>query len=194
MIFAIVGSQGSGKSTVLAELKNQGYNIVERKTARSILDDWNKTLDEVNADIHLKMKFQKELVLRKIADDFDHDDAEIWFTERTFAELFGYTVLNIGQYNECSDWLDSYYHTCTKAQNHYEGIFYLNGGLINIEDDGVRGTNQHYGKAADLVFNHFTHVMSSAPIFEIDFINLQERVDFIEQTAVNLVQAAHGIH
>jgi predicted ATPase len=193
MIFAVVGSQGSGKSTVLQALHERGYPVVDRKTARSILDDWGVTLDDVNEDLNLKMMFQDTLLERKISDDLQHvDDPQIWFTERTFADVFGYTVFNIGQYNQCSDWLDGYYKACTKAQNHYEGIFYLKGGLFKVEDDGVRGVNQHYSKSIDLVFNHFTHTMSSAPVFEIDFVDLQQRVDFIEEKAVNLARAAHG--
>ena len=66
MIFAIAGSQGCGKSTVLEELKNREFKVVERKTARSILTDWDVTLDEVNASLDLKMKFQEELLVRKI--------------------------------------------------------------------------------------------------------------------------------
>lgn len=187
MIFAIVGSQGSGKSTVLTELEKRGWPIVNRKTARSILEDWNVTLDDVNADIKLKMKFQEELVQRKITDDFEHvDDDQIWFTERSFADLFGYTVINIGQYNECSEWLNEYYNVCEKAQNHYEAIFYLRGGLFDVVDDGVRGINQHYSETADLIFNHFTHKMSRLSIFEIDFKDIQQRVDFIIEKAVKL--------
>ncbi len=187
MIFAVVGSQGSGKSTVLTELEYRGWPIVNRKTARSILDDWNVTLDDVNADLNLKMKFQEELVQRKITDDFEHvEDDQIWFTERSFADLFGYTVVNIGQYNECSSWMDDYYDTCVRAQGHYEGIFYLSGGLIGIEHDGVRGVNQHYGKVVDLVFKHFTEAMSTMPVFEITYIDLSRRVDFVIETAVKL--------
>jgi len=44
MLIAISGSQGCGKSTVLKELKDRGYNVTERKTARSILNDWGVTL------------------------------------------------------------------------------------------------------------------------------------------------------
>lgn len=194
MIFAVVGSQGSGKTTVLNELETRGRNVVKIKTARTILSDWNVSLDEVNANLNLKRKFQDELLRRKINDDLQYvNSPDIWFTERSFADLFAYTILNIGQYNECNDWLDAYNYACIKAQNHYEGIFYLKGGLFKVEEDGVRGINQHYSKAVDLVLNHFTHTMSSVPIYEIDFVDLQQRVDFIEEKAVTLARIALGV-
>ena len=40
MLVAVSGSQGSGKSTILAEIKKLGFRTVERKTSRSILTDW----------------------------------------------------------------------------------------------------------------------------------------------------------
>jgi predicted ATPase len=195
MIFAISGSQGCGKTTVLQELKNRGYNVVERKTARSILDDWEVTLDEVNTDLHLKMKFQEELFQRKLSDDLQHvDDTEIWFTERTFVDLFGYTVLNIGQYNQCSEFLDQYHFVVAKAQNHLDGVFYLLGGLFDIKEDGVRSINEHYSTAVDLTFRHFTQTMSSCPVYEMEMKDLTKRVDFIEQKALKLARAAHGVY
>ena len=195
MIFAIAGSQGCGKTTVLQELKARGYNVVERKTARSILDDWEVTLDEVNTDIQLKMKFQEELFQRKISDDLQHvDDDAIWFTERTFVDLFGYTVMNIGQYNECSEFLDNYHIVVTKAQNHLDGVFHLLGGLFDVQEDGVRSVNQHYSTAIDLTFRHFTQTMTSSPVYELEMKDLNERVAFIEQKALKLSRASHGVY
>ncbi len=195
MIFAVSGSQGCGKTTVLNELKERGYDVVDRKAARSILDDWNVSLDEVNADLDLKMKFQEELFQRKVSDDLNHvDEDKIWFTERTFVDLFGYTVMNIGQYNQCDKWLNDYHFVIQKAQNHLDGVFYLMGGLFQVREDGVRSVNEHYSTAIDLTFQHFTRTMTSAPLYEIDVVDLKERVDFIEQKAVKLFRAAHGVY
>lgn len=195
MIFAVSGSQGCGKTTVLNELKARGYNVVDRKAARSILDDWEVTLDEVNADLDLKMKFQEELFYRKVSDDLEHvDDDAIWFTERTFVDLFGYTVMNIGQYNQCNEWLSNYHFIVQKAQNHLDGAFYLMGGLFQVQNDGVRSVNEHYSTAIDLTFLHFTREMTTAPLYELEMVDLTERVDFIEQKALKLHKAAHGVY
>ena len=58
MLVAISGSQGSGKSTVLAELQKRGHNVVTRKTSRSIMSDWGVTLKQVNNDHELTLGFK----------------------------------------------------------------------------------------------------------------------------------------
>ena len=69
MLFAIAGSQGSGKSSVLRELENRGYRVMQRKISSSVLADWDVTLEEVNGDLDLSLRFQDEVVLRKMEDE-----------------------------------------------------------------------------------------------------------------------------
>ena len=195
MIFAIAGSQGCGKSTVIEGLRSRGYKVVDRKTARSVLDDWDVTLDQVNQDMELKKRFQEELLHRKIQDDLKAaDDIEIWFTERSFADLFTYALINIGQYNDCSKFSDAYYTSCAKASNHYEAVFYIQGGLFDIKNDGVRSVNQYYSEAYDLALRHFTNKMCYVPVIEISEKEVEKRVDIIEHRALNLFKAAHGVY
>ena len=47
MLIAISGSQGSGKSTILKRLEAENFRTINRKTSRSILKDWDVTLEEV---------------------------------------------------------------------------------------------------------------------------------------------------
>ena len=65
MLVAISGSQGSGKSTVLAAMEENGYDVVTRKTARSILVEWDVSLSSVNKDLDLTVKYQEALLDRK---------------------------------------------------------------------------------------------------------------------------------
>ena len=74
MLVAICGSQGSGKSTTLEEIKKLGFNVVERKTSRSILEDWDVTLEQVNNDQELTYKFQDEITKRKLEDEQQYID------------------------------------------------------------------------------------------------------------------------
>lgn len=161
MLISIAGSQGSGKSTVLKALQDKGYNIVVRKTARSILDEWNVSLDDVNQDHDLKLAFQMELVSRKFTDEIDYAYSdELYFTERTFADLFAYALIAFGQYNKYDDWIESYFKTCKDSCSNYAQVFYLRSCFSDdIEKDGVRSTNQHYSRMVDAVMLDFTTAM-----------------------------------
>lgn len=161
MLISIAGSQGSGKSTVLKELGAEGYNIVNRKTARSIIDEWGVTLNAINEDFELKQAFQMELVDRKFKDEIElaYSD-ELFFTERTFADLFTYALIAFGQYNRYDDWIDTYYKTCKDACNNYTQVYYLSSCFSNdIEEDGVRSINQHYSRMVDSVMGGITREM-----------------------------------
>lgn len=183
MLYAISGAQGCGKSTLLAALEERGYQVVSRKTSRSILSEWDMTLDEINADPELSMKFQLEILNRKAQDEHDaiHSD-EIWLTERTYMDLFVYALINMGKHNEFSTWIDAYYDKCLENQQHYDGIFYVRSGLFNVSHDGVRGSNQHYSKLVDLTLEHYTSTSRSPlDIHTIDVADLDRRVDFINR-------------
>jgi predicted ATPase len=163
MLFAISGSQGSGKTTVINKLKERGYPIVERKTSRSILDEWGVTLSEVNNDRELTIKFQDRILTRKMRDEQEavEDVSRIWFTERTYADLFTYALIAIGKDNEYSEWLDEYFKDCATQQNNYNANFFLPSGRFNVEHDGVRGSNSHYVQMVDLVMKDASQRMNT---------------------------------
>ncbi len=152
MLFAISGSQGSGKSTVINTLEERGYPVVSRKTSRSILKEWDVTLGQVNNDRDLTVKFQDEILQRKIDDDLkaSDDPGRIWFTERTLADFFTYALIAIGKDNEYSDWIDDYFERCLRAQQMYSHNFYLSI-LEDTEYDGVRGSNKYYVNMVNVV-------------------------------------------
>jgi len=181
MLFAISGSQGTGKSTLLNALN---YPTIERKTSRSILADWGVTLSQVNNDRPLTIKFQDEILLRKVQDEKDAvDSSEIYFTERTYADLFVYALVAIGKDNEYSDWLDDYYHRCAEAQKSYQRVFYLTGGHFRPVNDGVRAINQHYSKMVDMTMLEYTKRMFDlgGGLQFIDTPDINERVRLVQQ-------------
>lgn len=181
MLITVSGAQGSGKSTVLQAIEAKGYQVVQRKTSRSILSDWGKTLDQINDDPELSILFQDEVLLRKQADELEAVQSnEFVFTERTYMDLFVYALINLGKFNEYSDWIDSYYVRCAEAQKSYTKVFYLQSGLFQVQADGVRGSNKHYSRLVDLVMHDYT--MSSTPTsaFQlIDVPGVDERVQII---------------
>lgn len=163
MLFAISGSQGSGKSTTIESLYKEGFPIVQRKTSRSILEEWGVTLSEVNNDRPLTIKFQDEILKRKFEDEREAalSRSEICFTERTYADLFAYALIAIGKDNEYSDWINDYYERCQRYQSSYKHIFFLPQGKFNLEADGVRGANKHYSKLVDTAIINITKQMRS---------------------------------
>jgi len=159
MLIAISGSQGSGKTTLINELKALGYPTVGRKTARSILDEWGISLDAVNADFSLKQAFQDELVRRKYNDELEASlSSELWFTERTFSDLFTYSLISFGQYNEYDSWLDEYFEKCKEYCLNYDHVFYIIS-KFEIEKDGVRSINKHYSRMIDQIMLDITKQM-----------------------------------
>lgn len=176
MLFAISGSQGTGKTTLIEALQDL-YPAPSPKTSRSILKEWNVTLSQVNNDRELTVKFQEEILKRKIEDEAPYVESEQLFcTERTFADLFVYAVVAIGKDNEYSSWLDDYYLRCVEAQHRYDMVFYLTGGHFTPVNDGVRGINQHYSRLVDLVMYDYTCRMCDNKIITIDVPILEWRV------------------
>lgn len=181
MLIAISGSQGSGKSTILKALADKGYNCTTRKTSRSILNDWNVTLQQVNEDFDLTIKFQDEIIKRKHHDEKNAAQSrDIWFTERTYADLFTYALVTLGKDNRFTDYLREYYIRCMWLQQTYDLVYYLKAGHFTIEHDGVRGSSEHYGRMIDLVMSDFTEQMThSAALTMIDTPSLDQRIALI---------------
>lgn len=162
MLIAISSSQGAGKSTLITRLTAMGYDSVTRKTSRSILTDWNVRLEDVNADTELTIKFQNEILKRKISDDTiaSENATQPVFSERSFIDLWTYSLIALGSTNSCSDWLDDYYRQCIAAQQIYDKVYYLTAGHFKPEHDGVRGSNRHYSRMVDITMAEYFQQMT----------------------------------
>lgn len=182
MIFAISGSQGVGKSTLINAL-HTSYPSITRKTSRSILSDWGVTLSEVNNDRELTVRFQDEILKRKWDDEAEarSDHNRIFCTERTYADLFVYALVAIGKDNEYSDWIDDYYVKCVNAQACYSDVFYLTGGHFRPEHDGVRAINEHYSRMVDLVMYEYTKQITFDGFKVISTPDLSQRIKYLEK-------------
>lgn len=181
MLVAVSGSQGSGKSTILKALEAAGFSCIKAKTSRSILADWNVTLQDVNSDFDLTVKFQDEIIKRKSMDERNAlNSQDIWFTERTYADLFTYALVTLGKDNRFTDYLREYYISCMRLQQSYDLVYYLKAGHFAIESDGVRGAGEHYSRMVDLVMYDFTNQMTHTSILtKIDTPNLDQRLALI---------------
>lgn len=186
MIFAVSGTQGCGKSSVLTELKNRGHNVTERKTSRSVLGDWGVTLDEVYSNPNLAIEFQEECLKRKVEDEalLSADPDSVWITERSYADLVAYTTFSLGNLSTHSDWFDDYVQRCMQHQRTYEQTFLIKAGAFQIENDGVRNPSTQFNRAieliiADLLQQHSTIIIKSTSITarcdEIEYIMAKVR-------------------
>lgn len=150
MIITLSGSQGQGKSTVLSALEQNGFGVVPNKTARTILSDWGKTLNEVYLDKPLTVTFHEEIIKRHeelCKPHYRSDD--IMFIERSYADIFSYALAVLGPFNEYSNWLNEFYEKCSDLQSHFSAALYLTGRDYTPQADGVRSTNIHFAKAID---------------------------------------------
>lgn len=182
MLIAISGSQGCGKTTLINELvKTTGCNVINRKTSRSILSDWNVSLSEVNNNHELTVRFQNEILARKIEDEMNAvaDKNNVYVTERTYVDLFVYALVALGKDNKYSEWIDQYYIACMAAQQSYDAIFYLTAGHFSPENDGVRGINKHYSKMVDNVMFMYTYTEPDNKVHVIATPHLDKRVENI---------------
>lgn len=150
MIISISGAQGQGKSTVLDTLKTNGHTVIPNKTARSILAEWDMTLEYVYSDKKLAMLFHDKIIQRHNEVCSPHYDSdEIVFIERSYADIFAYAVSVLGPFNTSSEWLNTFYNQCTALQSNMSAAVYLTGRNYIPSSDGIRSTNQHFSKAVD---------------------------------------------
>jgi predicted ATPase len=191
MLVAISGSQGSGKTTVLAKLKEQGFKVLDRKISRSILQDWNVTLDEVNSDYELGWKFQMEATHRKASDEMEaiKDPNQVYFTERSWADFYVFSLLNFGKYNEYAAQMQFYYLELLEMQQGYSMTYYLKAGHFSIERDNVRAHNLQYSTLVDVSMLEFTRRMTAVGCLNvIDTPVLDERVAMIAAQSRRLLR------
>lgn len=183
MLFAISSPQGAGKTTILRHIEQLGYDVVQRKTSRSILAEWGVTLSEVNNDRPLTVKFQEEILKRKFEDDHTLAiDDHIHFCERSFVDLWIYNLVALGKDNEYSDFVNEYYTQCRKHQQMYTKVFYLTMTPPVIENDGVRAINPLYNDMINTLMHRYLMLWDPMQNETINELDHQERMNRITTT------------
>jgi predicted ATPase len=178
-LITVCGSQGQGKTTVLSSLAEAGYNVIPHKTSRSILDDWNLTLNEVNKDLELKKKYQDEVLVRhQINNMVAAQSEDLYFSERSYADIFTYTLLSVGAFNEYCDWLNEYYDKCKESQAIYHSAIRLGGRSNDVSDDGVRSINHHFTNMVDIMLTYYLHDFG-CQLLDVNTPSHSERMDII---------------
>lgn len=190
-IATISGSQGQGKSTVLNTLAQRGYSVVERKTSRSILAELGMTLAEVNAHHPLTRWFQEEVLNRHVESMKPLIDSPgVHFMERSFADIFVYSNISVGPFNQHNSWHEDYYGRCLEAQSQFSAIYHLTGRTYVPQEDGVRSTNSHFAGMVDREILHYVHKMDAeigrGQLLSIALTDNEERVWSILKNCCNV--------
>lgn len=188
MLQAISGCQGSGKTTIINTLKEQGFLNIPQPTgksiARTIMEEWGVTLPEINSDKELQKRFQDENIIRKfnLESGLYLDTPNVYFVERSFADLFAYALIVLGMHNEDSKWLNEYYEKCMEYQQIYSHVFFLKVGYyIDLMHDGIRGSNMHYIHLVDLITHDITRQITPGnKITIIDSPSMDQRISIIK--------------
>lgn len=180
-LITISGSQGQGKTTVLASLAELGHNVIPHKTSRLILEEWGYTLNEVHKDLNLTKRFQDEILIRHHENNkAGIESSEVFFSERSYADIFTYTLFSLGSFNEYSQWLDDYYEKCKEGQKTYDTVICLSGRTANIDDDGVRSVNQHFTESIDLMLQFYLAKFAGPNILRVDTSDHDQRIEIIQ--------------
>lgn len=190
MLISVSGSQGCGKTTTLNAIAQLGYHVIERKTSRSILSDWGVTLAEVNNNHELAVKFQNEILARKLEDEASAvNSPDVWFTERTFIDLAVYNNFALAANNEYSVFVNEYYDKCVTATQTYQHVFYLTAGHFVVEHDHVRGSNKHYSHMVDLVMRDaYLSSISPSSLTIVDSSSLSQRISLVQKVVHSLTR------
>lgn len=191
MLISVSGSQGSGKSVTLSHLKQLGYQVVDRKSSRSIQKDWGKSLEEINADHDLTLKFQDEIISRKLSDEMSFIRSDkVVFTERSYADLFTYSLVVLGKENRNHEWLNQYFDRCKQLQQGYAFVFYLKGGHFPVEPDPMRAAiNPHYSRMVDVSMLDITaKITNNNKLVTIDVPQIEDRIEIIQSHIAKLTQ------
>lgn len=182
-LIGVSASQGQGKTTVLNDLAKLGYNVIPQKTSRSILNEWNLTLNQVNSVNFLTQRFQDEIIKRHYNNITPIIDADtIHIQERTLADIFGYCINIMGPFNQFDAWLNQYYTDCKQLQQNYDCVIYLTGRKdFNVVDDGVRSTNKHFSNMMDMLIKHYVTDFDNGNVLYVDTPIHDERIKIIAE-------------
>lgn len=134
-VISISGTQGAGKTTMLVELKNRGWQVDDYKVSRDVQKSlgWD-SLDRVLDSVDAMIEFQTTVWEKKFTHDKElaasGSEDDIVLVERSFADIFSYTKLwcdkHVGMSEEQKKWfITDYAPVCKLSQVIYSGVVYV---------------------------------------------------------------------
>jgi predicted ATPase len=169
-VIGITGVQGAGKTSILTELQARGYNVDQFKVSRAVQQElgWGE-LNTVMNSFDTMVDFQQRVLNAKIKNDSELlARGGLFLTERTFADIYGYTALWTYKLIDSDKlepvdalkFLAKFLNSCLEAQHSiYAGVIY-----VPMMPHIVFAADPHRASEAD-IDDFWGHVMQFA-LFE----------------------------
>lgn len=189
LLVSISGAQCTGKSTVIEEIKklqsqsSKIYHIDYFKAARTIMADMGVSVDDLEVDTQLAIRFQTKLFRAKALQDFEvkllNNDIDIVIVERSLADLYTYAELWLSKKNEPGNnvWLHSYKSFATEFGRMTDMSFILPVGVFDHQDDGIRAKQNSQKQYAKQLLVNQRHIHGPDRVIELskDLVTPEQR-------------------
>lgn len=182
MIIAFSAAQGQGKTTLINDImKHSRYKSdmsqYPTKSARTIITNYGGDLQKIYNDRDMLCNFQLDILkLHKEIFNYSYN-TKFLLVERSFMDILAFTVLNLGRFNDLTDWLTNFATSCHDNQQNIKYTVKLQRSLIP-KNDGVRPINNLFNEAYDL------YLLRLISKYDTDYIwsaDRMERVDAFDQ-------------
>lgn len=185
-IIGISGAHGSGKSTLIAALKNANFVVDDLQVSRHVqkILGYDKLDDAVLVTTKAMIDFEELIFHTKYNNDIQLKDSaeDFIFVERTFADTAAYASLwtkkliekNIDNYDVLEPWLYQFFSKCERAQEEcYDGVVLLPlMPHIIFEKDKNRASEDTANTVYDIVqelthdCNEYVHVIKEESVHD----------------------------
>lgn len=174
MLNAICGPSSCGKSTLINDLRINGYGILFNQYARELMKINNYTIKDFQKDPSICFDFHKDLLEYKFNIEKQYVDYNTTiFTERTFLDIAVYYILYDYEIQRCTSanalidkilcnkkFINFIIEALNMTLYTYDKIIYLEN-IPFLENDGVRITNLNIVNKQTIIFNWFFKIFSA---------------------------------
>ena len=181
MRIALIGAQGTGKTTILNELKNEplfnNYEFIT-EVVRHFHKHYNIPISEKSTDVSQLIYFNKYFEILNLNENFVSD--------RSLIDVLSYTLYvkdKIPKY--VTDYM---FKIIEQYIIKYDYIFYF-PIMFPVSSDGVRSNDKTFQRKIDSIMNSvIEYIEGKIPnikIYTISQLDIKDRVNFILSTINN---------
>ena len=175
MRIALIGSGGTGKTTLLHELnKHLKLPVISEGIRPWLKDHGFDDFKEMSLDDVREM--QQDVMFDKMREE---QSLTSFFSDRTTIDNTCYAMYWLGQKKEYSKWYQGYFNNAVKHFNcTYDIVIILPWGVIELENDGIRSSNKWYQFILQQMMENMviTHKGVNTTVIKVKSIPLDERV------------------